>query len=95
MPEKRVKVPNPFNPGAVIEGSEVGVTESTERWSDILLEDGSRLRVKPSIIGAIRLDGMFDQDGNPAYALKGSQTSIVVSSPEHLRKGKQMPGKVQ
>lgn len=75
------------------EGSEVPVTESTERWSEIHLEDGSVIRVKPTVISAIRVDGMFDQEGNPVYALRSTQTMMVTSAPEHLRRGAK--GKVQ
>lgn len=94
MPEKRTKVPFPMAPGGMAEGSEVPVVQSTERWSEVTLEDGSVIRVKPNVISAIRIDGMFDQDGNPAYALKATQTMMVASSPEHLRKGAEK-GKIQ
>lgn len=85
MTEKRVKVKLPT--GVEFEGSEVGVTEVTERWSEILLEDGSRLKVKPNVLGALRADGQYDPEGNPVYALKSSQIMMVVSAPIHLRKG--------
>ena len=93
--EKRVKMPNPMVPEAMSEGWEVGVKESTERWSEVTLEDGSVIRLKPSVIKAIRMDNLFDPEGNPVYALTATQTMVVVSSPEHLRKGKQAQGKVQ
>jgi hypothetical protein len=89
VPEKRVKIPQPMVPGATVEGWEVPVVQSTDRWSEVTLEDGTVIRVKPNVISAIRIDGMFDQDGNPGYALKASQTMMVASSPEHLHKGAQ------
>lgn len=93
--EKRTKVPNPMATGGISEGWEVSVKESTERWSEVTLEDGTVLRVKPSVIGAVRMDNMYDAEGNPVYALKATQTMAIVNCPEHLKKGKQTQGKVQ
>lgn len=82
-------------PGGMSEGFEVGVKESTERWSEITLEDGAVLRVKPAVVGAVRIENMYDPEGNPLYALKTAHTTVIVSCPEHLRKDKQAHGKVQ
>jgi hypothetical protein len=87
VPEKRTKVAFPGAPGGMADGSEVSISESTERWSEIHLEDGSVLRVKPNVLAAVRVDSQFDQDGNPVYALKTGLTMTVASAPEHLRKG--------
>jgi S-adenosylhomocysteine hydrolase len=85
MAEKKVTVPLPPQLGGPAEGREVAIKESTERWTEIELEDGTRVRVKPNVLSAIRLDNRFDADGNPMYVMKGSQTMMIVSSPEHLR----------
>jgi len=47
------------------------------------------MRIKPAVMSAIRIDGQYDQEGNPAYAVKAGQIISIVSSPEHLRKGSQ------
>jgi hypothetical protein len=86
MAEKRVKVPFPTPISPPMDGSEVGVSESTEKWSEVTLEDGTILRVKPSVLSAVRVDGQYDPDGNPAYLIKAQQVVMVASSPEHLRK---------
>lgn len=87
MPEKKTKV---LIPGQGEQpGTEVLVTESTERFSELRLEDGSVLRVKPLIMGVVRVDNQWDQEGNPMYAIKGGQIATIVSVPEHLRKPKQ------
>lgn len=95
MPEKRVKLPSPIVPGGSTEGCEVGVKESTERWTEITLEDGTVMRLKPTVISAIRMDNMYDNEGNPVYALKSAQTVVITSCPDVLKKGKQPQGKVQ
>lgn len=84
MPEKRNKVQ--LATGAVVEGVEVGVSEATERWTDVKLEDGSSLRIKAVILSVLRLDGQYDPEGNPQYLVKANQV-MTVSAPDHLRKG--------
>ena len=93
MPEKKVKIPFPTPASPLKEGVEVGVKESTERWSEITLDDGSVLRLKTSVIGAVRITGEFDPEGNPMYALKAGQVLVVASAPDNLRKPHS--GKVQ
>ncbi len=86
MPEKRVRIPFPPK-GELVDGSEVPVRESTERWTDVELEDGTKLRLKPTVVKAVRVDGQYDQEGNPMYGIISNATMVVVSSPQHLRKG--------
>ena len=83
MPEKRVKAE--LAGVGLVDGFEVNVAESTERWTEIKLEDGSVLRAKLVIMGAIRLDGRYDQDGNPVYSLKIGPVMTVLTAPDHLR----------
>lgn len=84
MPEKKTKLQTA---AGLIDAFEVGVSESTERWSEVTLEDGSVLRLKPVVIAAARIEGQFDPEGNPIYQLKVNQIMITASAPEHLRKG--------
>lgn len=70
-----------------MDGSEVGVSEATERWSEVTLDDGSVIKVKPNVLSAIRVDGHYDPEGNPMYAVKAGQVALIVSAPQHLRKG--------
>ena len=83
--ERKVKIPMPD--GKVLDGFEVPVLESTERWTEIKLEDGSVLRVKPSIIAAIRILGQWDQENNPLYVLKATNTMMCAESAEVHKKG--------
>lgn len=82
---RKVQVPMPPD-GRMVDGVEVSIAESTERWSDVKLEDGSVLRVKSSILSAVRVLDQFDQDGNPMYALKANLAMVVAEAPEHLKK---------
>jgi hypothetical protein len=85
--ERKVKLPTPD--GKSIDGFEVPVIESTERWTEAKLEDGTVLRLKASILSAIRVPGQYDADGNPTYALKAMNAMVVVSAPDHLKRSVQ------
>jgi len=84
MPENKRKVTLPTG---IVEGMDVPIKESTERWSEITLEDGTTLRIKPNVMAVTRIDGQYDNEGNPMYALMSNQTMTVSNVPAHLRKG--------
>jgi hypothetical protein len=70
----------------VKDGTEVPIKESTERWTEITLEDGAVLRLKPVVLSAVRIADAFDAEGNPLYQLRVNQIMAVASVPPHLRK---------
>lgn len=72
--KKRTVLPN----GEIVEGTVVDVVSSTEKFSDFTLSDGTILKVKLTVLEAVRQDGQWDMDGNPIYQLKCQQ--IVLSS---------------
>jgi hypothetical protein len=78
----QIKLPNSAEP---VNAVEVEVEESTERWTDVKLKDGSTLRIKPVLLKAFRAENVFDQDGNPVYQVKVNQV-MSVSAPDHLKK---------
>jgi hypothetical protein len=84
MAERKVQVPGPT--GDLVEGYEVPVSEALERWSDITLEDGTRMRVKVNVVAAIRIPDQFDAFGNPLYVINMSPTMAIVEAPPALRK---------
>ena len=73
-----------FN-GQLFDGVEVPVAESTERWSEYKLEDGTTLRVKHVVSSIVRLDKVYDPEKNPVYVTKGTNVAATVLVPEHLR----------
>ncbi len=83
--ERRTKVQMPD--GTTVEGVDIPVVESTERWTEVTLEDGSVLRLKASIMAAVRIPGHFDNEGNPTYSLKSNVQMMVVNAPENLKRG--------
>ena len=89
MPGKRIKADVPGV--GLVDAVEVPVSESTERWTEVKLEDGATLRLKPVVIGAVRLEGRYDPEGNPMYSLKVNQIMTITNVPDHLRKGGSEP----
>lgn len=72
--------------GSIKEGVDVAIDESNERWSEVKLKDGVILRIKFSIIQIIKVEGEFDKEGSPVYAVKGAPLITVAFLPDALRK---------
>jgi hypothetical protein len=85
MAERKVKVPFGES-GAMADGVEVTVDESTERWSEYKFSDGSILRGKLTVTSAVRIEGQFDPQGHPMYAINMTPALLIAESPAHLRK---------
>jgi hypothetical protein len=56
-----------------------------EQWSTYLLHDGSSLKVKAVVTEVARIEGMYDQKGDPVYMIQASQI-MHVNAPESLRR---------
>jgi hypothetical protein len=84
MSERRITLTLPS--GEKAEAIEVQVDESTERWSEFQLQDGTVIRVKATILSAARMDGQYDQLGNPLYQVNVAPVITIVNVPDRLRK---------
>jgi hypothetical protein len=82
--EQRIKVPLPS--GGFAEGLELQVEESTERWSDITLSDGAKIRVKTTVVSAVRVPDQYDPQGNPLYFVNTAPLVTIISVPDELKK---------
>ena len=80
---RKIKVTLPG--GIVKEGVEVHMISADERWSSITLEDGTTIRSKQTVTQVIKVDGEYDQDGNPIYLTKIANV-MVVDAPDSLRR---------
>ena len=87
MPGRRARIRNAR--GELVEGTLVNVEESTERFSDIKLEDGTVMRIKVVVIDALRVDDQWDVDGHPVYVVKSNNVVVVSESPEELKRVEQ------
>jgi hypothetical protein len=74
-----------FN-GKMVEGLEVPIEESSEKWSEFKFEDGTVMRAKVSVLQAVRLRNEFDPLGNPTYALNMVPTIAIIETSEKLKR---------
>ncbi|MDE0428571.1 MAG: hypothetical protein OXH98_02270 [Caldilineaceae bacterium] len=89
MLEKKVKIPfGDRHLDAVV----VPIKESTERWTDVTLEDGTLLKIKPVIAKVARAVDSYDKDGTPVYSIKVNPV-VDVDAPEHLKENAQVSSK--
>ena len=80
------KITVPLPTGGTAQGVEVQVEESSERWSEFTLADGTVIRAKVTITSAIRVDGHYDPLGNPVYTTNMTPVLSIVSVPDALLK---------
>ena len=70
--------------GRQVDATPVDVNQSSERWNEYLLEDGTLLKMKLVLKKVLRVDGEFDTEGNPVYIMQSTNVSSI-TSPDHLR----------
>ena len=85
MAERRTKILIQAT-GKMADGFDVPVEESSERWSEFKLEDGAVFRIKAALVSAVRIEGQYDQQGNPAYIMNITPVIAPIEIPESLRK---------
>lgn len=68
------------------EAVELGFRVSGEHWNEYLADDGTVIRLKPVVTQIMRLEGMYDQNGDPLYVVNSTNV-LTVSAPEELRNG--------
>lgn len=79
-PKKRV----PYK-GKEVEATPVSPTSTNEYWNQYFLEDGSVIRMKLVATEFARIDGEYDDDGNPVYSIKSTNV-VSVETPEELKR---------
>ncbi len=87
MAERSRTVQDAF--GRNVEGRDVDISESTERFSELRLEDGTILRVKPSVLQVTRLVEQWDPEGNPIYVVRSQNLVLVSEAPAELKRKSQ------
>jgi hypothetical protein len=89
MVQRKIKMKFPPPNGPETEVIDVPIQSSDEKWSEFTLEDGTIIRAKVSLLGAIRVPNVFGQDGNPVYAFKHSMTTSIVKVMPDMKQGGQ------
>lgn len=72
--------------GREVDGVDVTIDESSEKFSEFTLGDGSVIRLKPVLLGVTRLEGVYDPEGNPMYMVKAAPVMTIVSAPDKLKR---------
>lgn len=85
MAERKLKV-QLVPGGPSLDAVEISVDDSSEKWSEYKLSDGSRIRVKQVLMEVSRVDGQFDQEGNPLYVIKAQPVMAILEVPDKLKK---------
>ena len=80
--ERKKMVPGPNGP---VEGTELGFQSAGEHWNEYIVDDGTVIKIKLIVTDITRIDGMYDQVGNPVYAA-ASTNVMSVSAPDKLKK---------
>ena len=74
MPQDKVKIN--FG-GREVEATPVDVNQSTERWNEYLLEDGTVLKMKLVLKKVLKVDHEVDPEGNPVYVMQSTNVTSV------------------
>lgn len=72
--------------GRLVEGVDVGIEETTERWTEVKLGDGTTLRAKLSPVQVLRAESEYDPNGMPMYNVNFAILVAVVDAPDKLKK---------
>lgn len=86
MEFRKTSVPSPEDPNVQVEGLDIPVAESVERWSEVHLVDGTVFRVKLNVISVVRLLDRYDEHGNPVYFINGHPAVAMVTLGESTKK---------
>ena len=82
MPPRKRKVPGPD--GRELEATVMPFQVGGENWNEYVVDDGSIVKLKPVVTEIMRVDGMFDQNGDPVYIVQATNV-LAVSAPDNLR----------
>lgn len=71
--------------GQIVDAERLTVTNSDEQWSKFTLSDGTVIKLKSVMTGAVRLEQVFNEGGDPVYHLQTPVMFAVEYVPDHLR----------
>jgi hypothetical protein len=82
MAGRKVKIV--FN-GQQVDAEAVEATQSSERWNEYLLDDGTILKLKVIVTNVYRVEGHYDAEGNPVYVVQSTNV-VSANAPQDLRR---------
>jgi len=75
----------PLPDGTEADAEVIDFRSSGEHWNEYLLDDGTVLKLKPVVTEILRVEGHYDQMGNPAYVLQSTNV-VAADSPDELKR---------
>jgi hypothetical protein len=78
-----VKIVSPVSQRQV-EAEQIDFEARAEPWASYELADGTVLKVRTLLTNVMRIEGEYDQSGNPVYVVS-SQNVVQANSPKKLR----------
>jgi hypothetical protein len=73
-----------FN-GQMCDATIVDFEADKESFSTYILHDGTSLKIKAVLTEVLRIEGLYQMNGDPIYAITAAQVSAV-NAPESLRR---------
>jgi len=65
--------------GRSVEAVPVEATQSSERWNEYLLEDGTVLKMKLVLKKTYKIENEYDAEGNPVYVMQSTNVTSISS----------------
>ena len=82
-----VKKTRVMHKGKMVDAIQTNVVTSKEDWNEFTLDDGTVIRAKMSLLSsAARIEGEWDEQGNPTYSLQLTPAIGIASAPADLKK---------
>lgn len=72
--------------GQEVDATEVDFQIRKEDWSEYQLMDGTVIKMKLVISEIFRIEGQWDNEGNPVYRIKSTNVPVVRASDALKRK---------
>jgi hypothetical protein len=63
--------------GRLVDAQPIPIVSEQEFWNTYQLEDGSMVRIKLVAQEILRVDNMWDADGNPVYVVRSTNVTAV------------------
>ena len=71
--------------GREVDATEIEFQTRKEDWNEYQLMDGSIVRMKLVVSEILRIEGVYDKEGNPVYHIKSTNVAAV-KSPDGLKR---------
>lgn len=78
-----IRVPGPS--GKPMDGTDMPFRTGSEDFNEYLLDDGTVLKIKLVVTRVVRIDDLYDDQGDPVYVAQSTNV-IVASVPDKLKK---------